>query len=184
MLDCVDSTNNYIKNLDLGDIPLAVIAREQTGGRGTQGRSFFSPPDSGLYMTIGFKPEFNLEHSLTVTRMAGVVLHRVLSRFSLLPPFIKPINDIYIGGKKVAGILTEAETYGTGKISAIYVGIGVNCFRSELPDELSGIAGYIEKPARPFTIEELAEAIINEFFYLLADFDIEKIIREYEAKTL
>ena len=184
MLDCVDSTNNYIKKLPLGDIPSVAIARQQTGGRGTHGKSFFSPPDSGLYMTVGFKPTFNLEHSLTVTRMTAVALRRTLSRFSVIPPMIKPINDIYIDGKKVAGILTEAETCGVGKISAIYVGIGVNCFKSSLPDELTDIAGYIEKPVRPFTVQELAEDILNEFFALLYDFDIQKIIREYESHTL
>ena len=184
VLDCVDSTNNYIKERGIGEIPTVVIANQQTHGRGTQGRNFFSPPGSGLYMTIGFKPEFDLEHSLTVTRMAGVALRRVLSRFSCLPPLIKPINDIYIDGKKVAGILTEADTCGTGRISAIYVGIGVNCFKSSLPEDISGIAGYIEHPVRTFTIEELAEAVLNEFFELLENFDIKKIIEEYDSHTL
>lgn len=97
VLNSVDSTNNYIKALDIGETPRAVIALEQTAGRGTHGRSFWSPKGSGIYLTIGFRPdavglELSMEQIQTVTRMAGVALRRVLSRYSLDEPRIKPVS--------------------------------------------------------------------------------------------
>ncbi|MBR5740228.1 MAG: biotin--[Firmicutes bacterium] len=224
-MNSVDSTNNYIKTLSLGDVPRAVIALEQTAGRGTHGRSFWSPAGSGIYLTIGFRPDavggvvrdaevpgkldsvggapldaapeteasadataphemvrqpLSTEQIQTVTRMAGVAVRRVLARYSLDEPRIKPVNDILIDGRKVAGILTEGITEGVGRFSAIYVGIGVNCFEAALPEELRDTAGWISRPAREFTVMELARDIIDEFLGLLADLDVEKVLREYE----
>ena len=185
VLNSVDSTNNYIKTLELGDVPWAVIALEQTAGRGTHGRSFWSPGGTGVYLTIGFKPEsvpipLDMEQIQTVTRMAGVAVRRVLSRYSLDEPRIKPVNDILIDGRKVAGILTEGLTEGVGKFSAIYVGIGVNCFEAALPEDIRETATWNNHPAREFTVLELAQDIIDEFLGLLKGLDVEKVLEEYE----
>lgn len=204
VLETVDSTNNYIKSLELGAAPRAVIALSQTAGRGTHGRSFWSPAGTGVYLTIGFKPEaagqgsaicpkaaaevaagsaslsLTMEQIQTVTRMAGVAVRRVLSRYSLDEPRIKPVNDILINGRKVAGILSEGHTSGVGHFDAIYVGVGVNCFKSEFPEDIRDTAGWISRPARDFTVLELACDVIDEFLGLLEDLDVAAVLREYD----
>ena len=189
VLNSVDSTNNYIKTLDIGETPRAVVALEQTAGRGTHGRSFWSPRGSGIYLTIGFRPdavdlELSMEQIQTVTRMAGVALRRVLSRYSLDEPRIKPVNDILIGSRKVAGILTEALTEGVGKFGTIYVGIGVNCFEAAIPEELRDTAGWITRPAREFTVLDLAQDIIDEFLGMLSSLDVDAVLEEYDNYTI
>ena len=188
-LDSVDSTNNCIKTVDLSEGPAVIISREQTEGRGTVGRKFFSPRDRGLYLSVGFQPEFDFEHVMTVTRMTGVALRRVLARHCASEPFIKPVNDIYMNGRKVAGILTESTTSGIHRIGAVYVGIGVNCFPSEFPEEIKDKAGCLIteeeprsgalEPPRRF-IENLAAEVLEEFFGFLGSFDIPSVLSEYE----
>lgn len=195
VLKTVDSTNNYIKTLELGAAPRAVIALSQTAGRGTHGRSFWSPEGTGVYLTIGFRPEsvavsasgqdsaplsLSMEQIQTVTRMAGVAVRRVLSRYSLDEPRIKPVNDILINGRKVAGILSEGSTSGVGHFDAIYVGIGVNCFPSELPEGIRDTAGWISRPIREFTVLELAYDMIDEFLGMLEDLDVDAVLKEYD----
>ena len=160
VLETVDSTNEYIKQLDCTTIPQVVIAKEQTKGKGTKGRSFYSPV-GGLYLSFAFKPDFAAEDAMQITAKAGEIIKNVIKRYSLDEPYIKPVNDIYIDGKKVCGILTEADTTGVGKFSRIIIGIGINCFENSFPEELSEIAAYIKRPAKDFTIDELAEDVIN-----------------------
>lgn len=167
MLDCVDSTNNYVRSLDSFSVPQIVIAREQTKGKGTNGRSFCSNKDKGIYMSIAFSPRDGIllqGNSLDFTSNVGKTVASVLSKYSNDTPYTKPINDVYISGKKVAGILTEADTIGTNKFSKVIIGIGINLFKQEFPDEIKDIAGYIENPTYNFTKEDVLEDLINRIF--------------------
>lgn len=167
MLDCVDSTNNFAKSIRDFNIPQIVIAKEQTSGRGTKGRSFFSAAGKGLYMSILFKPEMSLDDIMSLTVRTGECIRSVLENYTSGELVVKPVNDVYLNGKKVCGILTEADTVGVGKFERIIVGIGINCFEQEFPDEIKDIAGWIEDPKKDFTIDELAADIINAFFALV-----------------
>jgi len=123
-LDEVDSTNRFA--LDAGKAGLLVTARSQSLGRGTRGRTWFSPSGTNLYLTLTVgKPDqrFSL--------VAGVALRETVSFF--LPGSdvsIKWPNDIVVSGQKVCGILCESK----GSITAI--GIGVNVNQSAWPDDL------------------------------------------------
>ena len=160
ILESVDSTNEYIKKLDCSAAPQVVIAKEQTKGKGTKGRSFYSPK-GGLYLSFAFKPEYGLEDAMQITVKTGEIVKDIIRKYSDDEPYIKPVNDIYIEGKKVAGILTEADTTGVGKFSRIIIGIGINCFENSFPEEISEIATYIKRPAKDFTIDELVRDIVN-----------------------
>ena len=184
ILEKTDSTNNQAKALSDLSVPHIVLANEQTGGRGRLGRSFHSPAGTGLYMSIAFCPDFGLDRAMLTTAMSAVAAARAIEQVTGLNPKIKWVNDIYINGKKACGILTEAESnFETGRIDKIIVGIGVNCFEASLPEELKDIATYLENPPKEFSRNQLAAAIANEFFDMLANFDKVQMLREYKARS-
>ena len=101
-----------------------------------------------------------------------------------LYPKIKWVNDIYLNGKKVSGMMTEAQSnFETGNIEKIILGIGVNCFPGSFPEELSDIATYLQNPPKPFSRGQLAAAIVNQFFDAIGQKDTGALIREYKAKS-
>ena len=112
--DCVDSTNTLLKKQADEGAPhgRVIIAREQTGGRGRMGRSFHSPRGTGLYISILLRPEMPPESVLLVTPMTAVAVCQALDSAQCPTPRIKWVNDIYVGGKKLAGILTEGKAKG------------------------------------------------------------------------
>lgn len=154
-----DSTNTYLKNLaDTGE-DICVIADRQTGGRGRLGRTFESP-EGGLYMSFTCHVEdFSAD---TVTARAAVAVSRAVERLTGLQTGIKWVNDIYVNGRKLCGILAECVWNG-GAPALVIIGVGVNLY-GELPQHLSDIATTVSNeggtvPDR----EELATAIFEEF---------------------
>lgn len=169
LLDSVDSTNNYIRKLIASAVPgvrtLAVIADRQTGGRGRYGRSFYSPEDTGIYMSFAFRAEPDDPGIGHITAYTAAILHRILSPFSASPLKIKWVNDLYNDSGKTTGVLTELippgeapsascalpdEGGATGRSSAgaacwwVVVGAGVN-LRAPLNEDpsLAGVMGHI-----------------------------------------
>ncbi len=185
ILQSVDSTNDFAKRLTDVTIPNIIIAEEQSKGRGRLGRHFHSPISKGLYMTVAFEPDFDLDKAMFVTTISALSVCHAIEKITGIGPKIKWVNDIYYNGKKICGILTEAESnFETGKISKIILGVGINCFPQEFPEELSEKATYIENPLYDFSRNRLAVEIINEFYNLLREFDKKKILREYKSRSL
>lgn len=183
VFDTVDSTNNIAKELPAGDPPVMVIANKQEAGRGRLGRSFASPAGTGLYMTVALRPHFDLSKSLYVTMAAAVAVCRAIEKVAGVKARIKWVNDLFIGGKKVCGILTEAQTnFETGKIDSLIIGIGVNCFPGSFPEELKEIAGAVSPQKNSFSRGELAAEIFNELMEILDDLDSRSFLREYRTK--
>lgn len=123
----VDSTNLYARNWAErggaeGD---TVIAETQTAGRGRMGRSWLSPPYMNLYLSILLKPKFPPVDAPQITLMAAVALAETVESFIPVAPEIKWPNDILVGGRKLAGVLTESSCE-KDKIRFIVLGIGVN----------------------------------------------------------
>ncbi|MBR5229430.1 MAG: biotin--[Firmicutes bacterium] len=138
----------------------------------------------GLYMSIAFKPDFGLDRAMLTTAMSAVAAARAIEHVSGLRTRIKWVNDIYLGEKKVCGILTEAESnFETGLIEKIIVGVGINCFQVPFPEELSTIATHLENPIRQFSRNELAAAFANEFFDMLKNFDKKSMLLEYRTRS-
>ena len=135
--ESLPSTNTYAKeNIAVLSLPSLIIANEQTAGRGRRGNSFFSPKDTGLYMTIVFEEKGNSE---LLTPIAAVAVCETLEKAGI-DPKIKWVNDIFINGRKVCGILAE-RCISDGK-SYIILGIGINISTCVFPDELKN-AGSI-----------------------------------------
>ncbi len=135
--ETLPSTNTYAKeHIPDFSLPTLIIANEQTAGRGRRGNSFFSPKDTGLYMTLVFE---ETKSSELLTPTAAVAVCEELESIGTNPG-IKWVNDIFIDEKKVCGILTE-RYIAHGK-PYIILGIGINLLTKVFPDELSS-AGSI-----------------------------------------
>lgn len=168
----VDSTNNYAKEKRSEGQSLLVTAKRQTGGRGTKGRSFVSS-EGGVYLSaLRFYENFPAKHAFKIMAGAAVAVCETL-RFYGLEPQIKWSNDVWVGGKKICGILIE-NTLSGDKISSSVVGIGLNV-DNVLPDELLEIATTMyAQTGKNFCVEEVTERLIEE----LAK---ERTIDEYRA---
>ena len=146
--DEIDSTNLEAKRYAASnsepfqEIPV-FIAKSQTGGRGRLGRSFFSPEETGLYMSILLPINEKLIETDLITPAAGVAVCRTIEELSKQKPKIKWVNDVYINKKKVCGILAEGIIDSKlGKISKVVLGIGINLFepKAGFPEEIANIA--------------------------------------------
>lgn len=123
----IDSTNACARRLaeqgaNEGGV---IIAEAQTRGRGRLGRSWVSPPFVNLYVSVILRPQLAPVHAPQLTLMAAVALADTIASFIGAPPTIKWPNDILVGGKKLAGILTESSC-DSERIEFVILGIGVN----------------------------------------------------------
>lgn len=145
-----------------------VMAEGQTAGRGRRGRSFYSPGEAGIYMSIVLEPGGTLQESLLLTTAAATAVYRAVKRVCGISLDIKWVNDLYLDGKKVCGILTEAVTdFESGNIEFAVVGIGLNLYEAEegYPEELKNIAGALyrsREEAVGLDRNRLAAEIVNE----------------------
>ncbi len=129
----IDSTNRAAKEAAVTGLAGhggCVVAGKQTAGRGRRGRSFYSPEEAGLYLSVILKPRGSLKESLLLTAEAAVAVYKAVLRTTGISLGIKWVNDLYYNEKKVCGILTEAVTdFESGDIDFAVVGIGLNCMR-------------------------------------------------------
>lgn len=147
ILDEIDSTNEEAKrriaNGQKEDFVL--VARMQTAGKGRKGRCFYSPLDTGIYLTYTHFTEESIEASLKTTVATSVIVKNSIKEATGLDCGIKWVNDLYLNGKKVCGILCECilkNTYDNDK-NALIIGIGINLTTSDYPEELSNKAGPV-----------------------------------------
>lgn len=169
-LEETDSTNRVAKELARQGAPhgTAVLAKHQTAGRGRLGRQFFSP-EGGLYLSVILRPQCPVEDRALITPMAAVAVHRVLMEALGIATRIKWVNDLYIGDKKLCGILCE----GCG--DAVIVGIGLNLYTPEggFPEGIPAIA-----PDVPVERKALAQAIAERLLRA------EPFLEEYRSLCL
>lgn len=138
----IDSTNTLLKNMicDKKNDVSCVIAKSQTRGKGTQGRSFFSY-NGGIYLSLKISPEMISSNSELVTIVTAVAVLKAIKKITKIKCGIKWVNDIFLKDKKVGGILTEGEfDKSTNKLKYIIVGIGINLFqpKEDFPKALEG----------------------------------------------
>ena len=135
-LEEIDSTNEFCKKLP-SDGDAIVIAKRQTGGKGTHGRSFCSD-DGGLYLSMRKTyGNFKFENTFSIMINACVAVCRTVESFGLKPT-VKWANDVLVGGRKICGTLIE-NTLGADSVCTSIVGIGLNV-NNVLPKELREIA--------------------------------------------
>ena len=129
------------------DEGLVVVADEQTSGRGRRGHTWFSPPGSGLYVSVVLAParaRVDAERATTLlTLMAGVALAEGIAVATGLQVDLKWPNDLQVTRRKLGGILAEASGAG-GAAESVVLGYGINVAATAFPPELRDRATSLE----------------------------------------
>ena len=126
---------------------LVLVAGMQTKGKGRTGHTFFSPEDTGVYLSILLKPQnMSPMEATNITSMAAISACEAIEKVSGNNPQIKWINDVFLNGKKICGILTEASiNMELITIDYVIMGIGFNAYapKGGFPDDIKDIAGSV-----------------------------------------
>jgi|SRR5215831_6295566 len=161
-LDCVSSTNDVAKDFAASGATegLCVIAKEQTAGRGRQGRTWSSPAGEGLYMSVVLRPEINPSASGIITLASAIAVAETLRLDYEIDAEIKWPNDVMVRGRKICGILIESAVQ-DDRLDYIVLGIGVNTGQRGFPEEVTSTATSVWLEARrSISPEEFAEALL------------------------
>ncbi len=180
-LKSVDSTNNEAKRLLQTGIttPFVITSKEQTNGRGRLSRSFYSPADTGLYMSYTTNVP-DTTNAVSITTRVAVAVAKCIEELTGNRVTIKWVNDIYLDNKKVCGILTEGVlNYETGNLSAAIIGIGINLTTSQFPADISNTAGSLGLDTDK---DNLISSIIREIDLYLKK-DSNEFISEYKSRS-
>ena len=160
------STNDVIEKLARDGVKegAVVFAESQTGGRGRLGRKWISPERKGLWFSILLRPDLRPQETTQLTVASATALRRAIQSVTGLKPEIKWPNDILVGEKKVAGILTELSAE-LDRVKHVILGIGVNVNQdaAEFPPELRRLATSLKiESGRTIERPELAAAVLRE----------------------
>lgn len=145
VFDEIDSTNNEAKRRAAEDCSSCILyaADCQTSGRGRRGHDFYSPKGSGVYFTLALPVCGDPADVQMLTCAAGVAVCEAIKALSGKKPQIKWVNDVYLDGKKVAGILAELVLDQTNRPISVIVGVGINLTTQTFPAEFASKAGSI-----------------------------------------
>ena len=187
----MDSTNTRLK-AEAASLPAGavLIAEEQTGGRGTHGRSFQSPRGDGLYLSVLLRPRGLLSELVTLTGWVAVAARDGVEKASGAPVEIKWLNDLYLHGRKLCGILTELAFLGeSAEPDYVGVGMGINMnqtaetFRAQ---GLEGIAASLAGEGFPVERNHLALCLLRALDEMARDFPENRAdwLERYRARCL
>lgn len=161
----IDSTNTQAKRLINGGEcreALLVTAERQTAGRGRQGKTFYSPASTGIYLSLVVHPNTILQNAVTATTAASVAVCRAIERLSDIKPQIKWVNDVYVNDKKICGILTEAVSdFELGLVTSVIVGIGINIKTNDFPDDVERAGSLNADIKRADLIGAVADELLD-----------------------
>ncbi|MGN1118851.1 MAG: biotin--[acetyl-CoA-carboxylase] ligase [Oscillospiraceae bacterium] len=189
VLKTVGSTNVYMRDLAQKGASegTLVVSAEQTSGSGRRGRRFFSPAETGLYMSILLRPDFSAQEAVRMTSAAAVAVCQAVEETCGAAPQIKWVNDIYINGRKAAGILTEA-AFGleNGALEYAVVGIGINVYEPKggFPEEIRDTAGAVLSQRVPEMRNRLAAAVYERFMAIYRMLPDSGYLSEYRKRLM
>lgn len=185
--DTIDSTNNRAKDMAQQGAPhgTVLIARHQTGGRGRLGRSFHSPPGSGIYLSMILRPSCRPDKLMHLTCAAAVAMCDAIQAATGFRPGIKWTNDLVWSKRKLGGILTELGFDGAD-LSYAVVGVGINCTQSseDFPPELKDMAASLSMATeKAVDMTRLEEEMIRALDHMSACLLTEKgsVLQRYRT---
>ena len=165
-----------------------IIACEQTDGRGRYGRQFFSPVDSGVYLSLLLRPTaYSPQQATCLTAAAAAAMCQAIEAVAGQQPGIKWVNDIFLHGKKVCGILTEAAVgLETGTLNYMVLGAGVNLYppAEGFPEEIRSIAGSVLERSCPEAKNRLVGEFLNRFWDFYSHPECRAYLEDYRARSL
>ena len=165
-----------------------IVACEQTDGRGRYGRQFFSPIDSGVYLSLLLRPTaYSPQQATCLTAAAAAAMCQAIEAVTGQQPGIKWVNDIFLHGKKVCGILTEAAVgLETGALDYMVLGAGVNLYppAEGFPEEIQSIAGSVLEHSCPEAKNRLVGEFLNRFWDFYSHPECRAYLEDYRARSL
>lgn len=184
-----DSTNTRLRELATEGAPegTAVIAGMQTGGKGRLGRKFFSPSDTGLYISILLRPEMTAADAVRITTAAAVAVADAVEKISGRKADIKWVNDVYIDGRKICGILTEAAfSLENGGLDYAVCGIGINVYEPEggFPEDIKDIAGAVLDTPADDVRNRLAALVLENFMNYYNKLSENSFLQGYQSRLM
>ena len=183
--ETLDSTNQEAKRLlAAGEpCPMLLLAEEQTAGRGRRGRGCASPAGAGQNRTLALQPPAALSQATLLTAAAAVAVAQAVEALTALACQIKWVNDVYLDGKKLCGILTEASgSFEADALSSVCAGIGVNVRTRDFPEELAGRACSLWP--RAVSRNRLAAEIAVRLLNFAAALGAREFLEEYRRRSL
>lgn len=185
----IDSTNNEARSFAMKSSQNqgVVLAEEQTKGRGRLGKSFYSPSQTGIYMSFFLKPNLSMADATLVTTATAVAVCLAIEKLTTKRPSIKWVNDIYLNDTKICGILTEAVSdFESGKIETLIVGVGLNVKEplTGFPTEISTIAGSLTTDTEKEISDRnlLIAEIMNQFYMIYQTIEERTFLEEYKKR--
>lgn len=173
-----DAKENILTN---PKTPQLYLAPKQEMAKGRMNRPFFTSENGGIYMSLHLKPNVHYSDLEPFTMMAASSITKAIFRLTGIDTQIKWVNDIYLGQKKIAGIITEAITsVETGLITDVIIGIGLNFFIKDFPDDLNSKAGSLFSVQPTVTRNQL----IIEIWKLFTEIPVKDHIKVYKDKSL
>ncbi len=187
--DEIDSTNTYlVERAKAGASAKTVaIANRQTAGRGRRGKSFFSPENTGLYMSIIWKGDCDVKTAMLITPAAACAVAEGLELVSGREMGIKWVNDIYYGGKKLCGILTETRfDFEKDKLDYAVIGIGINLFEPKygFPEELEKVATAVFSEYSEDKRTAVIQAVLDNLDKYLPQIATGEFLGEYRRRSV
>ena len=186
--DSLPSTNTELARLasEGAEEGLAIVAEEQTAGRGRLQRAWSSPKGAGLYFSILLRPVMAPDHWPLITFMAALAVGDALNEAAGVETDIKWPNDLLSGERKICGILAEAIETPSGR--AVIVGIGINLTQAAFPSELREVATSVaeasgREPEREALIASLLRALSRWYSLLHEVGGREKIVAAWSSRS-
>ena len=190
VLPTAPSTNALVREKANQGCPegCVIVACEQTAGRGRYGRQFFSPVDSGVYLSLLLRPTaYSPQQATCLTAAAAAAMCQAIEAVTGQQPGIKWVNDIFLHGKKVCGILTEAAVgLETGTLNYMVLGAGVNLYppAEGFPEEIQSIAGSVLEHSCPEAKNRLVGEFLNRFWDFYSHPECRAYLEDYRARSL
>jgi BirA family biotin operon repressor/biotin-[acetyl-CoA-carboxylase] ligase len=180
----VKSTNDIAAQMAVNGAEdgTVVTADEQVKGRGRLGRVWYSPPGTGAYISTVLRPDFPPEQAPATSIMTAVALADALSEFCGPDVKIKWPNDVLIGGRKIAGILTELSA-DRGKINHIIVGVGININQTarDFPEEIKPLATSVRRVLkRKVRRVEIVQSFLRHLDREYAAYQVDRLKKSHE----
>ncbi|MCM1131949.1 MAG: biotin--[acetyl-CoA-carboxylase] ligase [Ruminococcus flavefaciens] len=187
VLDETDSTNNYAKTLASqgAEAGTVVLAESQNAGKGRLGRTFVSPKEKGLYMSVIVRPGFALEFAPLITSAVSVAVAESVETLSGCPAQIKWVNDVYMNGKKICGILTEASLgleYNT--LDYAVVGIGINVLSHDFGELSYRITSIQQETGKVISRNRLCGTVLKNISLRIAQIESKAYLNDYRRREI
>ena len=186
LFDITDSTNKHARIFaeENPGVDAIFIANGQTAGRGRLGRSFDSEKNAGLYISLLLHPKGTLTNTVAITAYTALAVCHAIESLRPIEAGIKWVNDVYLNGKKAAGILTEGCIDDNGKPSYIIIGIGVNLVSRAFPESIKDIATSIEDASGGAVDRSVLASFIIDELLGVTDPAAPQHLEEYRRRSI